>query len=330
MTPNSSAAPVWQRLDLLASQFDQNLAALRTRDAALASRLAALKPSADYFVTASDRRLELARQLDGQPLEVISNRVLPEGAAQIAMKLFPTGKCTEPVLVAGLDQGWLWNALYELEIHTPHAPGHTPPLYFLTADLERLRVVMHLHDWRQLLADSRTRLFAGDDAVAQAQQHMTENLHVPMPKLCVTVDQATWPTGTNIDTVTGFALNIANQRIKQLKTKIDAAYANFGAGRQLNSGEPLRVMGITSRFTTFLQYSMRDWLQAFEALGHETQLLIEPEPAAQFNPLVFADAVARFRPDLIVMIDHYRGEFNGLPANIPWVMWVQDQLPNMF
>src|SRR4051794_22040651 len=207
MTPSRGNAPApapalsWQPLSLLSSQFEQNLAALASRDAALAARVSDLTASAEYFVATDQARLHIAKQRPGEELELIESRVLPEGAAQIAMKLFPTGKCTEPVLVAGLDQGWLWNALYELEIHTPHAPGHTPPLYFLSADLERLRVVMHLHDWRRLLADSRTRLFAGGDAVAQAQQHMTENLHVPMPKLCVTVDQATWPTGTNIDTV---------------------------------------------------------------------------------------------------------------------------------
>src|SRR3712207_8955495 len=49
--------------------------------------------------------------------------------------------CTEPVLVAGLDQGWLWHALYHLPVNTPRTPGHRPPLYFLASDLERLRVV---------------------------------------------------------------------------------------------------------------------------------------------------------------------------------------------
>jgi hypothetical protein len=129
--------------------------------------------------------------------------------------------------------------------------------------------------------------------------------------------------------VTGHALGVANARIRQFKTKLDTSYARFDPAI-LTLGEPLRIMGITSRFTTFLQYSMRDWLDAFEALGHETHLLIEPDDVAQFNPLVFSDACASFRPDLIVMIDHYRGEFGGMPTNIPWVMWVQDQLPNIF
>ena len=30
------------------------------------------------------------------------------------------------------------------------------------------------------------------------------------------------------------------------------------------------------------------------------------------------------------MIDHYRGEFAGLPQTVPCVMWVQDRLPNIF
>ena len=50
----------------------------------------------------------------------------------------------------------------------PAFPGYTPPLYFVTHDLERLWCVLHLHDWRELLAHSRVRLFAGADCVQRA------------------------------------------------------------------------------------------------------------------------------------------------------------------
>jgi hypothetical protein len=59
-------------------------------------------------------------------------------------------------------------------------------------------------------------------------------------------------------------------------------------------------------------------------------LLIERADHEIANPLLFAEVCAEFRPDLILMIDHYRGEFAGLPQNIPCVMWVQDRLPNIF
>jgi len=93
----------------------------------------------------------------------------------------------------------------------------------------------------------------------------------------------------------------------------------------------LRVLGITSRYTTFLQYSMRDWLAGFESLGHDTRLLIESGAHEQHTSLCFARACAEFQPDLVVMIDHYRAEYGRiLPEQVPCVMWVQDRLPNIF
>ncbi len=75
---------------------------------------------------------------------------------------------------------------------------------------------------------------------------------------------------------------------------------------------------------------MRDWLAAFEQLGHQTRLIIEREDFETTNNLLSAETCAEFQPDLVLMIDHYRKEFGGLPDNAPCVMWVQDMLPNIF
>src|SRR3712207_8973576 len=96
--------------------------------------------------------------------------------------------CTEPVLVAGLDQGWLWHALYHLPVNTPRTPGHRPPLYFLASDIERLWLVLHLHDWRAVLADGGVRLFAGARCAEQARAAIAAHATLPWPRLCVTVD----------------------------------------------------------------------------------------------------------------------------------------------
>ena len=98
----------------------------------------------------------------------------------------------------------------------------------------------------------------------------------------------------------------------------------------LSSGLPLKVLGVTSRFTTFLQHSMRDWLAAFSRLGHRTRLFIEDHDHEICNGLGIAAACAEFQPDLVVVIDHYRSELSGIPPQVPTVMWVQDALPNMF
>ncbi|MGH7176590.1 MAG: hypothetical protein ACREJC_04350, partial [Tepidisphaeraceae bacterium] len=328
MIPSSDP---WRRLSELSSQFQSNLNALETRQPRLAESLRRTSLDVEYQIQSSEQRVNIARKESGG-LTLTPNPVPVAAASQISSKLFPSGKCGEPVLVAGLDQGWLWKALYELPTDTPAAPGHRPPLYLLTPDIERLWIALHLHDWANLLADPRVRLFAGADSLSQAQHDMSDAPQVPWPKLCVTVDPATWPPGCNFDALTRGALESVVARMKTLQRELDqidrttnpaSLSQRFGRGK-------LRVLGITSRYTTFLQFSMRDWLSAFEELGHETRLLIESGDHELLNPIAFAQACADFHPDLIVMIDHYRAEHAGLPANVPWIMWIQDRLPGIY
>jgi hypothetical protein len=128
-------------------------------------------------------------------------------------------------------------------------------------------------------------------------------------------------------------VNFQSSRFDTLKQQLVATYSGYdldGLRERIQSESPLRILGITSRYTTFLQYSMRDWLESMKALGHETRLAMEEADHHLFNPIGTAAACNQFKPDVILGIDHFRGEILGLPAAVPCVMWVQDHLPNIF
>jgi hypothetical protein len=321
----------WQPLRALREQWQTNLNSLRDRDANLAEWVRQHQPVVDYVFASEPHHLHLGCKT-GEQIQELSNPVPPGSARDVARKLFPTGQCTEPVLVGGLDQGWLWETLHQLPCNTPATPGHRPPLYLLANDLERFWLVLHLHDWSKFLTDQRNLLFVGPDAVAQCQSSMIENVHVPWAKLSVTIDQSIWPTGMSIESLLQTAHQSASARMQQVTWQIEAMYAGFDVKSNIRKlhGEPLRIVGFTSYFTTFLKYSMRDWLDALAQLGHKTLLVMEQADHQVNNPLHFAEQVIAFKPDLIVMIDHYRAEMPGLPRDIPCVMWVQDNLPNIF
>ncbi len=321
----------WQPLAVLQGQWQVNLDALRGREPALAAAIRQLAPPVEYLAAADNQLIKLARKV-GEQIQPLPNPVPPLSARDIARKLYPAGKCTEPVLIAGLDQGWLWQAVYQLECDTPRTPGHRPPLYFLARDLERLWLVLHLHDWAKLLSDPRVKLFVGEDAVQHCRSSMMDNPHVPWAKLCVTVDPILWPQSITVDSLWQSAHQSANARMQQLDRRIEAIYAgsDVKAMSRRIRGEQLRVLGITSRFTTFLKYSMSDWLDALVSMGHQTRLVMEQADHEIANPIYFAEAVVEFKPDLILMIDHYRAEIPGLPKQVPCVMWVQDSLPSIF
>jgi hypothetical protein len=291
-------------------QFEANCAALRSRDPHLAD--------------------ELMRHQGMDFADLPASRVSPDAARQVVRKLCPKGACTDSILVAGIDHGWLWGMLYDLPVSAPMRAGYRPPLWFVARTIGELWAAMHLHDWRRMLADPRLQLFVGQNAMDQARRAMLANPAVAVPRVSVTLDAGIWPGGMNLDVLSGSVNSDLRRRLEGATRVLGAIYGHAPQAEPLNSARGLRVMGITARYTTFLQHSMRDWLAAFEGMGHVTRLVIEESDHEQLNSLSLAEACVEFRPDLILLIDHYRAELGGLPENVPCVMWLQDYLPNLF
>jgi hypothetical protein len=320
----------WHSLELFDQRFRANLDALRTRDAELADRLAAHVPSTQLFVAARGDQVFLGRS-GPIGIEVIPDPLPPAEARKLLATLFPTGHVAWPLLIGGLAYGWAWDRISKLPCKVDSAPGHKPPVYLLTADVDQLWAVLHVMEWAELLADPRFVILAGPDAVGQLKHLLTSDLQWSRPRASIRIEGALWTGEFNT------LMESINQSIDGRTAELKSCLADFypPASRhlweqKLASGQPLRILGITSRFTTFLQYSMRDWLAGFERLGHETLLLMEPADHLVCAPPAIAQAVADYRPDLIVIIDHYRAETGVIPDTVPCVMYVQDRLPNMY
>ena len=105
-----------------------------------------------------------------------------------------------------------------------------------------------------------------------------------------------------------------------------SAFASAGMAGQ----RPPRVLLLTTRLSTVLQYSTRDTAAAFERLGWETRVIIEPSPHHRVLRSSIAGALADFKPDLVFQIDHLRHEHQDLfPPNLPFACWIQDHLPHL-
>lgn len=93
---------------------------------------------------------------------------------------------------------------------------------------------------------------------------------------------------------------------------------------------PPRVLIMTTRFSTVLQYNARDAQEAFGELGWETRLLIEPSPWQRICHRAVEEILVAWRPDLVFQIDHLRYEQGSLfPAKLPFACWIQDHLDNL-
>jgi hypothetical protein len=287
-----------------------------------------------------------------QLLRLADGRFRLASAAADVRRRLPAG-AEAPSDVAALRAAWRGRIIRTLAIHGVGLGGvplavvaaseHTfldfsPQVLLIESSLLAWGVVLHLRDWRGVLDLPRVQLCAGHSAMAQLDALLADVDR--LPPVLIAAGPA-WPDSPAVAEVAA-RLRAAEQAraTRQALTfqRVSSASANVGRDVRLAQfdgavrGERrLSILGITSRYTTVLQYTMRDLLTAFAAAGHATQIVMEVDAHAHFSPLRTLEAIASSRPDLIVLIDHAQREFRGiLPESIPVVTWIQDQLPHLF
>ncbi len=95
--------------------------------------------------------------------------------------------------------------------------------------------------------------------------------------------------------------------------------------KRIKVGTP-KILFITSRFTTIVQYHTRDCIQAVERLGCRTKLLIEQDNIGLVSERDVIKYILEFKPDIVFSIDHLRVERTYVPDEVVWICWVQDPM----
>lgn len=332
--PGSLGFVAWQTL---ARQYELNLHALRDRgiDAG----------PIDAAWEANRRHLELHRTRTGR-WAVFDRRgggcwrpcfdggFVEQEARRWSAQL--NGRVLPPIGIDGIGLGYHLGWLYEATADT--YLGASTVLYQIEPEWLGLAVVLHLHDWHRLLADPRVTLCAGPDAYAEFAADVRRRQWRTLPH--IVVRPPAWNRSAAQDQEVISALTDEFEQVRQaLQDELAASNAPGDAAHWqrryaaalAGDAPPLRVLGITSRFTTVLQYAMRDALAALAACGCEAHTLIEDNAYERTTALDKLSAAQCFRPDLILLIDHVRhGQHQGMPENVPMVTWIQDRLPWLF
>ncbi len=245
------------------------------------------------------------------------------------------------LLFEGLGMGWellaAWKRTANVFLQSSSAICVVEP------DLEAAAIVMHVHDLRELIGDSRVLWFLGPGARRRFREHLEAHCDWPVAERYFRqslIAPATDPPLTNL---LAEASSARGQRVAALQAEIGECYAGRDAswwaeryatavgadGRA--TGRPLRILALTSLHTTFLQYSMRDCLRALERLGHETRLVIEAAPHLRLDAETLLAAQRDFQPDLVLLLSRMRYESGEhIHRSIPSVTWDQDALPWVF
>lgn len=90
-----------------------------------------------------------------------------------------------------------------------------------------------------------------------------------------------------------------------------------------------RILFITSRFTTALQYHTRDCMQAAGRLGCDTRIELEEDDIHRDTGKDRVHNIADFQPDIVFVLDHFRHELSLVPAQAVFITWVQDPLDHI-
>ncbi|MGN6370809.1 MAG: hypothetical protein ACTHN5_21350 [Phycisphaerae bacterium] len=320
-----------------ARRFAANLAALGVRDPAGAAlvELAARELERFELHSAADGNfqvLDTTKEMPGAWLGGLAMHRAAEG-------LWRYDRARQPVLgpVAFESLGFGWLFLKVLGTTERTYLNYSCAVYVLEGDPLGLAMLFHMHDLQESIRQERVRWFIGETPAAAGAAFRREVEAQPSWSLpeqfirCALRGQES----TGAEGMIKELIAARNQRREALAAAAKGYYADKGAAywrkryedAARGRGERLRVLGITSRYTTVLRYSMAELCEAAEAAGQEMRVAMEPDDQSVENP--YLEMIAEFKPDLIVQISRMRYENPNLPANVPFLCWDQDNLPCM-
>lgn len=252
--------------------------------------------------------------------------------AQIRGSLDPHMARGESVFILGLGDGYLIESLWRRPLAFLY--NRQVPLILVASDMALLHALLHIHDWSADNGPIRAARFvwcAGPNWRVALESLPDAQRYLPIPKIVVRQEDAEDALAEAVSRLcsayskTDESLRLANAEHYRVKTREEL----LDALSPQPSRQP-RMLIVTSRFTSVLQFAARDTASAFQDMGWRVVTAIEPAdhltiPQVQLRRMVLED-----KPDVIFLLDHVRYEVEGIfPPELPVVTWVQDLLPHL-
>lgn len=314
--------------------YDSNKAELCRRFPAFKAGLDALDPESLGVARAADGGLCFARRKAGGAWEAVTDPKAPlqaaaAGVARMEPRLL---KGLGPAVVVGLRPGHVLDSVYahfksRLKFNEPFRR-----VYVLVDNFEHLGCWLKVSDRSELLTRAEVEFFRAEDLeeIVRLCEADEQRSHLFIPVSELPEDKL----NALIAPLADFYLR-REAETARLKAANDAYYdalsdAALAAALQGEAGRAPRLMALAHRSSQVVQFSARDTCAAFTKLGWETKLLLIEQ---DLSPWRLAKAIAGFKPDVFLMVNHLRTE-NGehlslYPANMLFVTWVQDSMPSV-
>ncbi len=313
-------------MDDLPGNFDANLKAIESRDAALAEYLRAHEDRFDLELTpAGDDGWSLVVHRDGTSVRWTSADSPREEAVRYVDANLPGAPGFAPVLMVGVGVGYEAVEFFR-RLHKEPG-GRWQAMYLVEPDPEIFKAALHVADWREIVAAPHVRLFVGPDAVHRLREFLAADDMKPLPLSVCVRGQAEAAKAASV--AIGEVLRGRVENAKRLKQAVDDFYRAQPAQFWLNA-DSWRVLLISSGWSHFVQYANRDIAQALSALGHDARTIAERDREDSLTGPALLAALDDFRPHLIHHIDHMRFESAAIyPPDLPFLTSMLDYFPSL-
>jgi len=231
--------------------------------------------------------------------------------------------------VAGVIDGGIISWLVDED--GPNGVGMETCILLCEPDVQRFAAMLAVGDLRSMIAADRVHLFIGEDWATRLRSAYHQNPMLPAPGVFI----CPRPELEDVQST----LRALRAELDALQDEYRSAWrsANLAAPRpplvnllRDDRPRPPRIMFLTSRFTTVLQYQSAACAAAFEARGWSTRTVIEQRPWERSVVRAALAHGASFQPDVVFVIDHVRSTFeSSLPEGVTLVSWIQDMLPSL-
>ena len=189
-------------------------------------------------------------------------------------------------------------------------------------------------DIRDLISDSSIHWYIGSDAAEHRMRELEARIDdalpvVVMPSECI-------PTPTDVAMQERLQSLHARQReeLIRLRAKIDAVYALRDAAwwkHRFGTAAQLRIVVISCRHTTFIRHAASDLAEAMRESGAAVRIVEESDEESKLTALHYARAMVEHEPDIVITMNFPRSTFRAaIPANVPYVCWIQDAMGHLF
>lgn len=198
------------------------------------------------------------------------------------------------------------------------------PLYVIEPDERRFAAWLSLADRRAIIDAAHVYLFVGPDAWTSLRRLAEARDDLQLPSIALGAEGALAPVKQIVSDVERERERTGRKLARSLRLQ-HAPRSSSDWARRLEPGAV--VVGLTSRHTTMLQYSMRDIRRAFTSHGYDFRIVKERSSHAIHNELTNRRAILEHDPALVLLLNHLRpGDSVG---DVPTLTWVQDPTPDI-